>query len=759
MRASSILIFAAPLVAIALAYQLGPHSTLDVGSFLDGPFVAGFHGREATAEYSYRWSQGDAQITLVGLPALAPVEVSARLSSYRPDGIPATVSITLGHETVTRTVTQDTREVDLGGATTDGLGSLTVRIVAETFSTPTDPRKMGLKVDWVKARPLSPPYLPSPVPLASTMLLAIAWALVGTSWSRWAYLILSAATVASLLLGSAVVALAVSLVGGAGGAAAAMAVHRDRVRDWLSSLDAEPTASRLLVIGLAIWIGFSLWVILHTDFIGHADYADNAVVARNFVLGKGMVTNYVAQFYRHYPELSHPSDTWPPLQPLLIAVAFTVLGISTWAAKVPNLIAMAILAVVVYRWTRELVSPAAGLFGATAVLTHDYLFSGVVYPLNDVALTLILFLFLLGCTAHLETGVLRPGMAVRLGVLLGLATLAKPSGALFAFSLVIPLADQLKRGQLNWRMWGLLAASAAVVYLPWAVRNMLLFGIPFYSTETHDAFVLRYRPPWENIYRIYWDNPPGVRDFLRAGWDLWMQTTWDEMRNLWTTFALGRLMPPALLLMALGGVVSLRGRAVKLLWVTLPGLTAYTAFIVSYWHVETRYFLPLVPLLTLWAAYFLRGLSGLATRPVRVLMAPAAILLVLCFQGGEVVSDSLRYYTSPTAIVEAAKWAKTNLPPDAVVMTRNPWEFSFHSERMSVMIPAGTAADAALVAKTYGARYLQLDHLSDPVRPYLGPLYKGSTPKGFTLVYRNPDVLIYALDATGIATLQRGKLE
>ncbi|MFN8513407.1 MAG: hypothetical protein U0841_12620 [Chloroflexia bacterium] len=40
--------------------------------------------------------------------------------------------------------------------------------------------------------------------------------------------------------------------------------------------------------------------------------ADNAVVARNLVQGQGFSVDYVAQFYRDWPTLRHPAETWPP---------------------------------------------------------------------------------------------------------------------------------------------------------------------------------------------------------------------------------------------------------------------------------------------------------------------------------------------------------------------------------------------------------------------------------------------------------------
>ena len=77
---------------------------------------------------------------------------------------------------------------------------------------------------------------------------------------------------------------------------------------------------------------------------GPADYADNAVVARNLVAGRGYVVDYVAQFYKDYPGITHPAETWPILQPTLIAPFFLLFGPVGWAARLPHLLLLLALA-------------------------------------------------------------------------------------------------------------------------------------------------------------------------------------------------------------------------------------------------------------------------------------------------------------------------------------------------------------------------------------------------------------------------------
>src|SRR5262249_2907650 len=130
--------------------------------------------------------------------------------------------------------------------------------------------------------------------------------------------------------------------------------------------------------------------------------------------------------------------------------------------------------------------------------------------------------------------------------------------------------------------------------------------------------------------------------------------------------------------------------------------------------------------------------------------------LVLAPQWAQLQDNWRADLRSPGSIV-VAEWIGANTPADAVIMTRNPWELSFHSERLSVMIPYDTLDTIKQVAARYGVTYLQLDHLTDPAtrRQALAPLYDGPDEwGGFRKVYdrRNAEgdgLLIYTFPEPG----------
>ncbi|MFN8537187.1 MAG: glycosyltransferase family 39 protein [Thermomicrobiales bacterium] len=560
------------------------------------------------------------------------------------------------------------------------------------------------------------------------------------------------------------------------GGAAVVVRWREQLLAWLiaawEAIDQPRVANWLVGGGIALYAAVMLPHILAVPWINHADYADNAVVARNLVQGQGFSVDYVAQFYRDWPTLRHPAETWPPLQPLLIAAAFFVFGVSVGVAKLPNLIVMLGMLWLIYRIGRWLWSPRVGMVAALLVALHPAMFEGVVYPLNDMVFTLLalgaiaLFVYVTGSNDEGEEGHGRRLAGLRkgagwalLGIVGGLLLLAKPSGAIL---LVGGGAWALWRGWRDGRLrpvlvGGVLAALFALsLYLPWLMRNQATFGQPFYTTESYDAFLLEYRP-WENIYQVYAGKQPLPHRSLlvRYGLDAVGDKIGAQFREAWGDLIKGAIFP--LLLLPLGVVAALVARerrqrgALAALGLAVAG---YAVFIAVYWHYERRYALFLVP----WGALF--GAAGLwwlhdrvAEARGRALAGIAALVVVgamLVPQVQAVRDDWSASLRTPGSVV-VADWLRDNTPGNAVVMTRNPWELSFHGERLSVMIPFNDLPTILAIGKKYGATYLQLDHLTedDLRRPALGPLYDGPDEwQGFRKVFdrRNDDgegLLVY----------------
>jgi hypothetical protein len=130
-----------------------------------------------------------------------------------------------------------------------------------------------------------------------------------------------------------------------------------------------------------------------------------------------------------------------------------------------------------------------------------------------------------------------------------------------------------------------------------------------------------------------------------------------------------------------------------------------------------------------------------------------AILLVLGVPGVAALLADGPIYTRPTGMVITANWLKQNTPANAVIMSRNVWELSFHSERQSVMTPnKANLSQVKQVMRDYGARYLELDHLNPDdrninrqwgQRQVFWPLLDRQPDQNFKLIYDKNDFLVY----------------
>jgi hypothetical protein len=128
--------------------------------------------------------------------------------------------------------------------------------------------------------------------------------------------------------------------------------------------------------------------------------------------------------------------------------------------------------------------------------------------------------------------------------------------------------------------------------------------------------------------------------------------------------------------------------------------------------------------------------AGMWQRALPPLLA-ALLLLAVFIPAGRDIAVRAQTQTSGNATVVVADWLKANTPPDAVIMTRNPWEVSWHSERHTVMLPLGSLDDVYAVMRQYHVTYLELDHINDTstLRESLKPLYSFKPMPGITPLY------------------------
>jgi hypothetical protein len=146
-------------VALAVAYQFRMPLTLEMTSPAEELYLTrGFYPNEETAGVTFRWSSGDAQITLPGVGGGTPLKLHLQLHELRPAPLrPQPVAITLNGNPITFfTPTNDLAAYDFDLPASDLRGDAVIDLRSDTFTpqgtlpNSTDERALGLFVDQIK---------------------------------------------------------------------------------------------------------------------------------------------------------------------------------------------------------------------------------------------------------------------------------------------------------------------------------------------------------------------------------------------------------------------------------------------------------------------------------------------------------------------------------------------------------------------------------------------------------------------------------
>ena len=537
---------------------------------------------------------------------------------------------------------------------------------------------------------------------------------------------------------------------------------------WLRRIDPVLLRSGAVlrwVVSVAL-AGTVVFFVLQAPFIGHADYADNAVVARNLVNGRGWMVDYVTQFYEIYPTVTHPQETWPILQPVWIAVSFLLFGISDSAARVPNAVFWALTAWTLSRFAQQRWGSTVALFSVILFTMNVFVFRQLVYATTDIAFVCFATAACIGVwrlavgfpdsdAARVHQPTLRSVLVT--GGWTGLMLLQKPgSAAMLALGMGIWLVlvwvvPVFRERPLLLRRFGFVAVwagSALVVLSPYVLRNIVLYGSPAHSTEAYDAWILEYTH-WDAIYRVYAaDGGIGSGDLPERSWVLrWgFDAIWHKLLIQYTvlqdyllpSFALlpapfttlgaaaaatGLLAPLGMWFAAMGVVLPRRTPVPAFRTLIGAALVPYVIFMTTYWHAnEPRYWVILIPWMAVAAAHAMvwlvqRVLGQLGVVSPSVHVVWISVLLLVCVAP---IAPTLRSTWELDATRTAADrdmyaFLRTQTDPDAVMMTRVPWQLQWYSARGAVMIPADADAETILrIAQHYRVRYLVLDSLQRP---------------------------------------------
>ncbi|HEU4327755.1 MAG TPA: glycosyltransferase family 39 protein [Roseiflexaceae bacterium] len=369
---------------------------------------------------------------------------------------------------------------------------------------------------------------------------------------------------------------------------------------------------------------------------------------------------------------------WPVGYPAFLAVLFKLFGASLLAAKLANVALYLVAMGCAYGVARRIFR--SQLVARLTLLLLAIYPNHIAYSAEVLSEVLSLALLMAGCFS-LVASAERPRLLYLSGIVFGFATLVKPQIVLLtAFFLLCLYLAQLRRGELR-----AVAARVAAFYVllllviaPWTIRNYLVFGHVFlvsnnsglnFFYSSSPSVRVEFGSPlpspeisllYESIAReneyladravmqraiedVKAQPTAALRRMLQQAWYLWyMDVDGGRLneRNILDIdpqtkrFLYGfKIVSQAyyltlLALAALGVAVLIRrcpfGRY-PLVYLGL-GTVGYFTVVALFFHGETRYHFPIMPLVVMYSAFALELLLSLAVSrgAVPLLNTPAA---------------------------------------------------------------------------------------------------------------------------------------
>ncbi len=391
-------------------------------------------------------------------------------------------------------------------------------------------------------------------------------------------------------------------------------------------------------------------------------------IARNFALGRGITADGL-----------NPTNGFHPLYPLTLgAVPYWIAPQSLDGGFRANLIFCAFLGAMaafpLYRWVERLAGRTGALVAVALYLLNPY-FARV--TVNAMETALGLFLFLVLAERFFRAGERRWPDALALGLLAGLAGLARLDNWLLAGFLGLALLWEAIRRRTRPALLLVYGAGVAVLAIPYLVWNQVGFGSPMPSSGRALAYMHSYADGFSltNILHFLYLNPALYLGFLPSPW-----------------LALGF---GGLLLLGYFTLIPLQGRRSL-----LPVAGAILIQLLYYAYVQQnsnpRYFVSAGACFAVYLGCIV-GRVAERRRSLGHALGIALGLLAVVLNSAEAISTyrtALRMpeLTQPS-IYEAALWIREKLPPEAMLAAKNSGILQYYSGHVVLNIDGKLNAD------------------------------------------------------------------
>ncbi len=487
------------------------------------------------------------------------------------------------------------------------------------------------------------------------------------------------------------------------------------------------------------------------------DEPDYLTLGINLFSGRGYTTGVV-------PELHYT-----PLFPIISGFFYQLVHDAEWASNIVYIIAGVLLILPVYAIARRVYGRRVAAFTACLVALFPALTASVLYWGTMTEPLYILLVFSAFWTALVAAEDDKPWAFAAAGALLSLAYLTRPEASVTfiligGYLLLLRLAQRRLFSRATLARLAALALAFALVAAPYlgflyAKSGRLLISGKLGLTYAMGQAVLDKDPAeYDRLIasldstgkEIIWYSPDrfsySVLDDLVADPGAFARRTLANARILASQLFSRTIFPTFLGIPVLLGLVHVvwdRRRLRRELFLAVIIAAPLISFLP--FHIEIRFFAPLLPVLLMWTANGLaqigewlaqswsnlRGKSDSAPAAGRVeralALAPLLVVLVYCVAVIPFVVRSGQRNLDWTH-KDAGLWLRQNSAPGSLIMARD-LAVALYAQRPWIPSPNAALDDVMTYARYHHAGYFVLDEAEvKSLRPQLQPLLDEQNP-------------------------------
>lgn len=428
-------------------------------------------------------------------------------------------------------------------------------------------------------------------------------------------------------------------------------------------------------------LAVQLWF-FRTQFTGlvMVDAMDAAQVARHVSQGDGFTTSFIRPLSLGLvPRVTaHPDLNNPPLQPLILAVAFNLFGASDRTVGMVSLLFAVLTTVMAYLLAVRLLDKYAGALAALLVTLTIGLLKAGVAGIGVSCTAFLLALLFFAVVQHRGT----TRWSALCGAIAALAYLTD-YGVLLLAAVACGLVV-LSQPASRLRHAALFAVGFLLINTPWAVRNWSVAGSPIAGMKLYSVAMWGATNPTTTLYRQ--QSPAGAGPIAFAAGHLTevikkSLLNLNQLESMFAT-ALGIVLLPLFgiaLFTDLGSVAANRLKWALLLGLVLAGLSA---------AVGRPRFDFVYSALGVVAALGATGVVlVLRSRNIGSTARAGAVAALLAVSAYPISLNALPGSRPAKPDHRSAEYIGKALPATAIVATDQPWSVAWYADRTAVWLP------------------------------------------------------------------------